>query len=123
MKVNFSRNVHDQKKNSYLAAALLQEVFFFFFYKKTKSYDICCPFASSKKASLSEIRLNFLLVKRHQLILACVADALNLLYINGLDECVGRLQRRLTNPRILTIKVRSLNCAVRCEKQQKTGKL
>ena len=29
--------------------------------------------------------------------LACVANALNLLYIvNGLDECVGRLQRRLT---------------------------
>ena len=31
--------------------------------------------------------------------LACVADALNLLYIEdctkGLDECVGRLQRRL----------------------------
>ena len=30
--------------------------------------------------------------------LACVADALNLLYIDytkGLDECVGRLQRRL----------------------------
>ena len=27
--------------------------------------------------------------------LACVADALNLLYTKGLDECVGRLQRRL----------------------------
>ena len=27
--------------------------------------------------------------------LACVADALNVLYINSLDECVGRLQRRL----------------------------
>ena len=28
--------------------------------------------------------------------LACVADALNLPdYTNGLDECVGRLQRRL----------------------------
>ena len=28
--------------------------------------------------------------------LACVADALNLLFIaKGLDECVGRLQRRL----------------------------
>ena len=26
---------------------------------------------------------------------ACVADALNLLHTNGLDECVGRLQRRL----------------------------
>ena len=35
--------------------------------------------------------------------IACVADALNLLYIDsqtdytkGLDECVGRLQRRLS---------------------------
>ena len=27
--------------------------------------------------------------------IACVADALNLLYVKGLDECVGRLQRRL----------------------------
>ena len=37
---------------------------------------------------------------------ACVADALNLLYIasdytNGLDECVGRLQRRLCEGRYI----------------------
>ena len=38
MEISFSRNVHGQKKNSYLAAALLQEVFFFFFYKQTKLY-------------------------------------------------------------------------------------
>ena len=62
---------------------------FFFFYKQTKLYGICCPFAISKKASLSEIRLNFLLVKRHQLILASWRAKF------------------------------AVNCAVRCEKQQK----
>ena len=35
------------------------------------------------------------------LMVACVADAVNLLYIadytNGLDECVSRLQRRLSD--------------------------
>ena len=47
-----------------------KKFFIIIIHKKTKLYGICCPFAISKKASLSEIRLNFLLVKRHQVILA-----------------------------------------------------
>ena len=51
MKVNFSRNVHDQKKNSYLAAALLQEVLLLLLFTKIPS---CTVFA---------VHLQFL--KRH----------------------------------------------------------
>ena len=40
MKVNFSRNVHDQKKNSYLAAALLQEVLLLLLFTKKPSCTV-----------------------------------------------------------------------------------
>ena len=37
----------------------------------------------------------YVFVQKVQNSIACVADTLNLLYTNGLDEYVGRLQRRL----------------------------
>ena len=40
MKVNFSRNVYDQKKNSYLAAALLQEVLLLLLFTKKPSCTV-----------------------------------------------------------------------------------
>ena len=63
---------------------------------------LTCGLSRKKMTCSSEISilLSSLFDKLGRFILACVADALNLLYIDytkGLDDCVGRLQRRLVH--------------------------